>query len=1161
MKWSFYNFSGDNIDSTAYRGGIPQLRCTSSGMLMCSDFLSGSVKCTIHDVYDVMFFNHIHNAHMTYYLFAEQTHDDNMPLQQKKIAGLTIIDIRLLWTCALRDNLSIFMNQVSETLASNALVMEGEDHYAAITANAITPYPCGLPDPGTEAKILLARKQSQELQKDPSQPVFNHQEMAKFRRSESGENHRSNRHFSDPSSVEDMKSKLILQVERENSIDTFESLPLAESPSSLTHNKSQKSVSPRRSGSFDTGMLLSPNQQTSGLSNSHATVFETPPLQQVSDAYRRSSSLDSHMPAPNKEKIGSESPRRYTETYSSESPAHTPTRRKKSDVATMADIRKFNPNMILEGVEEEENEPRQEVTSSRSSVAGTRMQIDSRHSTVGSEYGTPLNMPAFDMYGNMISSDSNVPKQKKRLQSKVVTGGGGLNRVGALHRQERNQNGDDVDVLKYFHVDQSFQTPKPKSSRSKSIARRDSVGRRGSATSGAVKRRSSVMNMSLSQKDISPQGDGFTDRRSLSRLSLESLDASFSSSFTPTSSISSPWTRPLSNQYPETPSPSRGASKISPESDNDHEEKKSDTDDINVDKGKGPPRKFFTLELKNPQVNFLDQKSQSSMLIVVAGKSTVEGRKDTEATVTVHNGGEIEAPKRKNNIELHMDGVSAYTVSTCDEDADTYNMVYWKALDHTKIDMSQQREGEIFGVTGSSRSSGRKRKNSGLNSIHSGKDSNTIGGLSMAVEHFQIRFFHTYYEDITIMEAMKMKASDFQRTKEDLMSGFFLDLPELCLKVDPFQFYIFLKVIRNVLLAPPPKQVADEKDALGPIEVSDMNIVKRSDTVAAKAPSLHLRSSRARKELREMIERDLRAVNTEFSLAQHIEFLIGRGTWLLCDTGSTEVMLEVGFMGFFGRHQNHEDLSSSSEIELQRFWIRDCLGNSLGSSMPHPQESNYSRIHQRYKNAVSDVKNKLQNKRKNQNEIDSQAWALMPLLDKNDYCMRCKSAFNVKENSSDSCRFHADSEGTLGEYKEFEIFDHYSQTVSKTYAWSCCLDPAFDAEGCSVRPHLCQEVMVSIRTESKPSVTIADMFDFTVIEKLDIDIFPGAAYVIKIIVTRQLVDMLHKYFNFNSEDLEKMKKDRDKEDGDKDETPKSKKKRKSTSDKTHSDSGSETGSR
>ena len=948
---------------------------------------------------------------------------------------------------------------------------------------------------------------------------------------------------------------------------------------------------------------------------------------------------------------------------SSSSPAHTP-QRKKSDVATMADIRKFNPLMRLEGVAEEEDRSQRRGSQSGEVFNDSYQQETQANAYVGSnEFGKPMKKPVFDAYGNLIVTDSAAAKEgqiggntgtltlTKHMNKQPAKGS--IAR-GGPHQKDTDRESSGIDVLKFFHVDKEHTPeamPSPPLIRRKSSlhTRRESVGRRGTAR----KRRSSIMNMS---QHVSAEDSRVSTRRSMPTVTaIEGQQypptppplSSVETDYVDTNDMSpAAWITPEGDAVSfNTPSPPPSAStprlrthhshqekqqqQQQQQQDHDVREEQNKEKEKEKDKDKNIPRKYFTLELKNPQVNFLDQKSQSSMLIVVAGKSTVEGRKHREATVTVHGGGEIEAPKRKNDIELHMDGVSAYTVSTCDDDSAVHNRVYWKALDHTKIDMSQRTEGEIFGLGGgiqhASGERGRGKRTKQKRSIHTNKENNDIGGLRMAIEHFQIRFFHTFYEDITIMEAMKMNVNDFQRTKEDLMSAFFLDLPELCLKVDPLQFYIVLKVIRNVLLAPPPKQTAEEKGATA-LNMSNasggnssQNLSKRNSNSAgeSKASTLHLKSSRARKELRELIEKELKSVNTEFSLAQHIEFFVGRGTWLMCDTGSSEVMLEVGFMGFFGRHQNHEDFSSSSEIELQRFWIRDCLGNSVGSAAntpvpPSPQESIYARIHQQSNKAVADVKKRLTSKQKQQAAEEERKrkqhemkWALMPWLDKKDYCMRCGSTFNVKENSSDSCRFHADAEGTLGEYKEYDVYTgSYKSSVSgrqrtfsnssstsadsndsvldpsmqKTFAWSCCLNPSQTAVGCSVRPHLCQEVMVSIRTESRPSVSIANTFDFTVIEKLDIDIFPGAAYVIKIIITRQLVDMLHKYFYFNSEDIEKLKKEKEEKEGkdeesDEDEGDHSGKKSrspkkshqgsstKSKSDKHNSDSESETSSK
>ena len=109
-------------------------------------------------------------------------------------------------------------------------------------------------------------------------------------------------------------------------------------------------------------------------------------------------------------------------------------------------------------------------------------------------------------------------------------------------------------------------------------------------------------------------------------------------------------------------------------------------------------RRYFVVELLDPQLNFLDVKNHAS-LIVVSGRSSLEGQKDTDAILArIHSPGvashshphphssnghglgpglglgsgvgvsEAEGlglePKRANELKLSMDGVSAFTVPT-----------------------------------------------------------------------------------------------------------------------------------------------------------------------------------------------------------------------------------------------------------------------------------------------------------------------------------------------------------------------------------------------------------------------------------------------------------------------------------------------------------------
>jgi hypothetical protein len=77
--------------------------------------------------------------------------------------------------------------------------------------------------------------------------------------------------------------------------------------------------------------------------------------------------------------------------------------------------------------------------------------------------------------------------------------------------------------------------------------------------------------------------------------------------------------------------------------------------------------------------------------------------------------------------------------------------------------------------------------------------------------------------------------------------------------------------------------------------------------------------------------------------------------------------------------------SSSSVFEVQRLWVRDIMGNKMSAGSKRGSAV-----------GVTD---------------EQSEWALMPVLSKEDACTRCKSKFNVKNNSSDSCRCHVDGEG------------------------------------------------------------------------------------------------------------------------------------------------------
>ena len=314
--------------------------------------------------------------------------------------------------------------------------------------------------------------------------------------------------------------------------------------------------------------------------------------------------------------------------------------------------------------------------------------------------------------------------------------------------------------------------------------------------------------------------------------------------------------------------------------------------------------KFVSVELEDPQVNFLDQNTQSSLVIVVSGASTLVGKRHQAAIVTVQGLGldEIEEPKKKVNIMLRMDGVSAFTVSTASEEAT--NIVHWKALDRTEVThLGERRHSKVEKGHMASFDVSCRRMSSSRRALYSEHSDNLSTSLQKAIDNFQIIAKYTYYEDITVAEASRMH---IHRTREELMSAFMLDLPELCLKIDAGQFYTFINAIRNVLLAPPPAK--GDKEADEELDNADKKAgVVRMRSLGATRASIDTKSGR--NEIRSIVEQNLASIpEGELCLAQSVEYFIGRGTWLLCaDNSPHEVLLEVGFMGLLGTHSFHED--------------------------------------------------------------------------------------------------------------------------------------------------------------------------------------------------------------------------------------------------------------
>jgi hypothetical protein len=281
-------------------------------------------------------------------------------------------------------------------------------------------------------------------------------------------------------------------------------------------------------------------------------------------------------------------------------------------------------------------------------------------------------------------------------------------------------------------------------------------------------------------------------------------------------------------------------------------------------------RRYFLVELVDPQLNFLDTKTHGSV-IMVTGRASLEGRRETVAVMAPARAGavvgngrqppdrrQLSDPKRMNEITLRMTAVSAFTVPTisssssssaADENA-VIDEVHWKAMDftvgarglyshiHSHIhshhahsnsngyDYDSRRD-VLSLLSNANASSSQRQSSRNVSGSMSGGDRRSVDrpdrpGLSLresgfgeykespnlrvAVRDFETRSKYCFWMDVTVKEANCMRVA---KMEDELVCSFLMDLPELCLDITSQQFYIIINVVRNVLLAPPPS-FADE---------------------------------------------------------------------------------------------------------------------------------------------------------------------------------------------------------------------------------------------------------------------------------------------------------------------------------------------------------------
>ena len=133
--------------------------------------------------------------------------------------------------------------------------------------------------------------------------------------------------------------------------------------------------------------------------------------------------------------------------------------------------------------------------------------------------------------------------------------------------------------------------------------------------------------------------------------------------------------------------------------------------------------------------------------------------------------------------------------------------------------------------------------------------------------------------------------------------------------------------------------------------------------------------------------------------------------------------------------------------------------------------------------------------RREKERLQDKSWVLIPALAETEPCRRCGQLFDADDNDSNACAFHADRDGKPGEYRRVAVRNgtggNQNARLALVKMWTCCHNTEENCPGCFSRPHICKDVMVSVRALGAPTMRIENI-EMSVLRALEISIFPGA---------------------------------------------------------------------
>ena len=236
-------------------------------------------------------------------------------------------------------------------------------------------------------------------------------------------------------------------------------------------------------------------------------------------------------------------------------------------------------------------------------------------------------------------------------------------------------------------------------------------------------------------------------------------------------------------------------------------------------------------------------------------------------------------------------------------------------------------------------------------------------------------------------------------------------------------------------------------------------------------------TSQAKNAVRVLVENALgQPLEREAGTERDVRVTIGEGTWVLRTDDDAETVT-TSFTGVEANFKYHDNRQMETFFTVQRFSVKR-----------------------------SDLQQGTEN------------WVIQPVVEDMEPCLRCHRNFKMEENYSEACGIHESPSGERGVYRAVKVHGDTADAapledgMDEVMMWSCCGRQHIDAPPCSFKHHQFKEKMLQINALANPKTAVENV-DVTVLTELDISVFAGSDYDLKMQISKGLTTVFYSYFN------------------------------------------------